>query len=189
VSARLGSRATPSESVGRSKKHLSLHSSSNSIDAFRRPASDTSSWTVDPPNNTIPNISTPHSISMQISYAHRFPWHCSGHLVFPSSCSKIRKNSPARSMLSSRHKSTPSKPVRDQPSGHLANRSAYLESTAGGEHLCFMGSGYEEEDKYVRMVVAYFLQRNTKYVSIASGGYESMLDTRELLRPSPSSSA
>jgi hypothetical protein len=36
-----------------------------------------------------------------------------------------------------------------------------------------MGSGHNEEDKYVRMVVAYFLQRNTRYVSIASGGYES----------------
>ncbi len=47
----------------------------------------------------------------------------------------------------------------------------HLGSTAGGEHLCFMGSGREEEDKYVRMVVAYFLQRNTKYVSIALGGY------------------
>jgi hypothetical protein len=35
-----------------------------------------------------------------------------------------------------------------------------------------MGSGREEEDKYVRMVVAYFLQRNAKYVSIASGGYQ-----------------
>ena len=47
-----------------------------------------------------------------------------------------------------------------------------LGSTAGGDHLCFMGSGREEEDKYVRMVVAYFLQRNIKYVSIASGGYK-----------------
>jgi hypothetical protein len=36
-----------------------------------------------------------------------------------------------------------------------------------------MGSGHNEEDKYVRMVVAYFLQRNTRYVSIAFGGYES----------------
>ncbi|CAF2464108.1 unnamed protein product [Rotaria sp. Silwood2] len=45
-------------------------------------------------------------------------------------------------------------------------------SAAAGEHLCFIGSGHEEEDKYVRMVVAYFLRRNTKYVSIASGGYE-----------------
>ncbi|CAF1642591.1 unnamed protein product [Adineta ricciae] len=47
-------------------------------------------------------------------------------------------------------------------------------SNAGGEHLCFMGSGREEEDKYVRMVVAYFLQRNTKYISIASGGYRAL---------------
>lgn len=46
-----------------------------------------------------------------------------------------------------------------------------LASSAGGEHLCFMGSGHEEEDKYLRMVVSYFLQRNTKYVSIASGGF------------------
>jgi hypothetical protein len=38
-----------------------------------------------------------------------------------------------------------------------------------------MGSGREEEDKYVRMVVAYFLQRNAKYVSIASGGYQGKL--------------
>ena len=49
----------------------------------------------------------------------------------------------------------------------------HIGSAAGGEHLCFMGSGHEEEDKYVRMVVAYFLRQNTKYVSIASGGYES----------------
>ncbi|CAF3202990.1 unnamed protein product [Rotaria socialis] len=44
-------------------------------------------------------------------------------------------------------------------------------ATAGGDHLCFMGSGRDEEDKYVRMVVAYFLRRNIKYISIASGGY------------------
>lgn len=31
-------------------------------------------------------------------------------------------------------------------------------SAAGGEHLCFMGSGREEEDQYVNMVVANFLQ-------------------------------
>ena len=31
-------------------------------------------------------------------------------------------------------------------------------SVAGGEHLCFMGSGREAEDQYVNMVVANFLQ-------------------------------
>ncbi|CAF1159072.1 unnamed protein product [Adineta steineri] len=52
-------------------------------------------------------------------------------------------------------------------------------STAGGEHLCFMGSGNEEEDKYLRMVVAYFLQRNTKYISIAYGGYKALTKANE----------
>lgn len=33
-------------------------------------------------------------------------------------------------------------------------------SVAGGEHLCFMGSGREEEDQYVHMVIANFLQVN-----------------------------
>ena len=32
------------------------------------------------------------------------------------------------------------------------------ESQAAGEHLCFMGSGREEEDQYLHMVVANFLQ-------------------------------
>ncbi|XP_064618289.1 TBC1 domain family member 23-like [Liolophura sinensis] len=44
-------------------------------------------------------------------------------------------------------------------------------SEAGGEHLCFIGSGREEEDQYVHMVVANFLQKNQQYVSVARGGY------------------
>lgn len=31
-------------------------------------------------------------------------------------------------------------------------------SVASGEHLCFMGSGREEEDMYMNMVLAHFLQ-------------------------------
>ncbi|XP_028405165.1 TBC1 domain family member 23-like [Dendronephthya gigantea] len=49
-------------------------------------------------------------------------------------------------------------------------------SAAGGEHLCFMGSGREEEDQYVNMVVANFLQKKTKYTSIAKGGYKALHD-------------
>ena len=45
-------------------------------------------------------------------------------------------------------------------------------SAAGGEHLCFMGSGREEEDQYVNMVVAHFLQKNTQFVSVVNGGYQ-----------------
>ncbi|XP_048855225.1 TBC1 domain family member 23 isoform X1 [Brienomyrus brachyistius] len=44
-------------------------------------------------------------------------------------------------------------------------------SFAGGEHLCFMGSGREEEDMYMNMVLAHFLQKNKEYVSIAKGGF------------------
>ncbi|CAH1795914.1 unnamed protein product [Owenia fusiformis] len=47
-------------------------------------------------------------------------------------------------------------------------------SVAGGEHLCFMGSGREEEDQYVNMVVANFLQKNSQYVSVARGGYSAL---------------
>ena len=46
-----------------------------------------------------------------------------------------------------------------------------VESVAGGEHLCFMGSGRDEEDQYVHMVVAHFLQKTTQYVSVTRGGY------------------
>ncbi|XP_070548219.1 TBC1 domain family member 23-like [Ptychodera flava] len=48
------------------------------------------------------------------------------------------------------------------------------ESLAGGEHLCFMGSGREEEDQYVHMVIAHFLQRKSQYISMAAGGYSAL---------------
>ncbi|XP_077985076.1 TBC1 domain family member 23-like [Glandiceps talaboti] len=47
-------------------------------------------------------------------------------------------------------------------------------SMAGGEHLCFMGSGREEEDQYVHMVVAHFLQRKSQYISMAAGGFSAL---------------
>ncbi|XP_066281595.1 TBC1 domain family member 23-like [Branchiostoma lanceolatum] len=47
-------------------------------------------------------------------------------------------------------------------------------SVAGGEHLCFMGSGRDEEDQYVHMVVAHFLQRHTAFISLARGGYHAL---------------
>lgn len=51
-----------------------------------------------------------------------------------------------------------------------------VNSTAGGEHLCFMGSGRLDEDQYMHMVVASFLQKNTQYVSVLTGGYASIHD-------------
>ncbi|XP_033641128.1 TBC1 domain family member 23-like isoform X2 [Asterias rubens] len=49
------------------------------------------------------------------------------------------------------------------------------ESQAAGEHLCFLGSGREEEDQYLHMVVANFLQKKTQYVSIVAGGFTALL--------------
>lgn len=51
-----------------------------------------------------------------------------------------------------------------------------VNSNAGGEHLCFMGSGRMDEDQYMHMVVASFLQKNTQYVSVLTGGYASIHD-------------
>ncbi|KAF7993865.1 hypothetical protein HCN44_011134 [Aphidius gifuensis] len=47
-------------------------------------------------------------------------------------------------------------------------------SNAGGEHLCFLGSGRQEEDQYTHMVVASFLQKQTQYVSMVSNGYQAI---------------
>lgn len=49
-------------------------------------------------------------------------------------------------------------------------------SVAGGEHICFMGTGRSQEDSYVYMVVASFLQKNYKYVSLCTGGFQSLHD-------------
>ena len=48
---------------------------------------------------------------------------------------------------------------------------AAQKSVAAGHHLCFMGSGRDEEDQYVHMVVSSFLQKNHQFVSLAYGGY------------------
>lgn len=49
-------------------------------------------------------------------------------------------------------------------------------SLAAGEHLCFVGSGRAEEDSYAHMVVASFLKRNTKHVSMLEGGFVAIHD-------------
>lgn len=47
-------------------------------------------------------------------------------------------------------------------------------SHAGGEHLCFLGSGRQEEDRYTHMVIASFLQKHTQYVSMVTSGYQAI---------------
>ncbi|KAL0267136.1 UNVERIFIED_CONTAM: hypothetical protein PYX00_009489 [Menopon gallinae] len=53
-------------------------------------------------------------------------------------------------------------------------QSIAANSNAGGKHLCFLGSGRDEEDQYTHMVVASFLQKNTQYISMLTGGYEAI---------------
>uniref|UniRef100_A0A183IYC9 TBC1 domain family member 23 n=1 Tax=Soboliphyme baturini TaxID=241478 RepID=A0A183IYC9_9BILA len=38
-------------------------------------------------------------------------------------------------------------------------------------HWCFLGSGRDEEDRYVHMVVSHFLKQGTPLVSLVHGGY------------------
>lgn len=45
-------------------------------------------------------------------------------------------------------------------------------SAAAGDHLCFLGSGRNEEDQYTHMVVSSFLQKHTLHVSMLTGGFE-----------------
>lgn len=54
-------------------------------------------------------------------------------------------------------------------------------SQAGGEHLCFLGSGRQEEDRYTHMVVASFLQKHTRYVSMVTSGYKGEIPSFEKL--------
>ncbi|XP_034826872.1 TBC1 domain family member 23 [Maniola hyperantus] len=49
-------------------------------------------------------------------------------------------------------------------------------SLAAGEHLCFVSSGRTEEDSYAHMVVASFLKKNTKHVSMLDGGFVAIHD-------------
>lgn len=49
-----------------------------------------------------------------------------------------------------------------------------INSAAAGEHLCFLGSGRDDEDMVVMMVVASFLQKGTQYVSLLTGGYRAI---------------
>lgn len=57
--------------------------------------------------------------------------------------------------------------------GLLAAQRQSVAAGAGGKHLCFLGRGGlgPDDDRYTHMVVAYFLQKNTRYVSLLDGGY------------------
>nr|XP_039268454.1 TBC1 domain family member 23-like [Styela clava] len=48
-------------------------------------------------------------------------------------------------------------------------------SAAGGEHLCLIGSGVDEEDQYMYMVIAHLLKNHRSYISVVRGGFKSII--------------
>lgn len=56
----------------------------------------------------------------------------------------------------------------------LTQRKSFVEEELTSTHLCFMGSGREEEDQLLNMVAAHFLHRKTQFVSTARGGYAAL---------------
>lgn len=56
---------------------------------------------------------------------------------------------------------------------HLAVQSlgAFKAKTHPDDHICFIGSGNDDDDQYIHMVIASFLQKCQQHVSIAVGGY------------------
>lgn len=51
-------------------------------------------------------------------------------------------------------------------------QSIEVNSVAGGNHLCLIGSGCVQLDQTMLMVTAWFLQKHHKFVSMASGGFD-----------------
>lgn len=60
--------------------------------------------------------------------------------------------------------------------GLFAAQKHMVEAGVAGEHICFMGSGREEEDQYVNMVIASFLKNQVTYISAVKGGYAALHD-------------
>lgn len=40
------------------------------------------------------------------------------------------------------------------------------------DHICFIGSGLEDDDSYMMMVISRFLQQNKEHISYVDGGYK-----------------
>lgn len=40
------------------------------------------------------------------------------------------------------------------------------------DHVCFLGSGLEDDDSFMMMVISRFLQQNKKHISYVDGGYK-----------------
>lgn len=57
----------------------------------------------------------------------------------------------------------------------LTSLDGYRQASHPDDHLLFMGSGHDEEDSYVYMMVANFLHNGRKNIALVDGGYKGMM--------------
>jgi hypothetical protein len=53
----------------------------------------------------------------------------------------------------------------------------FKEANCSKDHICFLGSGREEEDQFMMMAIAKFLHKNYEHISYAQGGYKGCFGT------------
>ena len=50
----------------------------------------------------------------------------------------------------------------------------FREENCPTDHICFFGSGLEEDDSYMMMVISRFLHKNISHISYVDGGYKAL---------------
>lgn len=47
----------------------------------------------------------------------------------------------------------------------------FKEGNCDKDHICFIGSGLEEDDSFMMMIISKFLHKNAEHISYMDGGY------------------
>jgi hypothetical protein len=67
--------------------------------------------------------------------------------------------------------------IVDEPASFNIAMSSLLkfkEDSCPKDHICFVGSGLEEDDSYMMMVISKFLQQKQEHISYVDGGYKAL---------------
>lgn len=51
----------------------------------------------------------------------------------------------------------------------------FKEENCEKDHICFIGSGLEEDDLFMMMIISRFLHNTVEHVSYMDGGYRSII--------------
>lgn len=60
----------------------------------------------------------------------------------------------------------------DQFHNAMSSLLQFKDDNCPKDHICFVGSGLEEDDSYMMMVISRFLQHNREHISYVDGGYK-----------------